>query len=334
MITGILAGNSMLFLILDSQTVLNGVRDGIFLVLQSVVPALFPFMLTTSLINDVLVGKPLPLARKVGKWCSIPGGMEFIFVLGILGGYPIGAKMIQDAYCTGQLDKSSAQRMLGFCNNAGPAFIFGILGPMFIQSQVPWIIWGIHVVSALIVGMILPNKANMTCHYHKVANKNITQILFQCIRTMAVVSAWIIIWRGILSILLQYFLWRLPVFLRVLFMGLCELTNGCIELNAIKNEAIRFVIASSILSCGGLCVTMQTMSASEQVGMRYYFLGKTMQTLISLTLSVIVCLFLYPQSRLPARSALIAINIVLITALVLFVRMRENSGRFSSKYVI
>ena len=46
--------------------------------------------------------------------------------------------------------------MLAFCNNAGPSFLFGMVGPMFSQWYIPWILWSIYIISALMVGMILP----------------------------------------------------------------------------------------------------------------------------------------------------------------------------------
>ena len=55
-------------------------------------------------------------------------------VLGMLSGYPVGAQTAASLYASGQLTKEETERLLGFCSNAGPAFIFGMVGGLFMDS--------------------------------------------------------------------------------------------------------------------------------------------------------------------------------------------------------
>ena len=72
---------------------------------------------------------------------------------------------------------------------------------------------------------------------------------------------------------------------QVILTGLLELANGCCELEKIANDGLRFMAAAVMLSFGGLCVAMQTLSVTEKLGLGSYLPGKLLQTLISLMLA-------------------------------------------------
>ena len=154
---------AMLVLILDAKTALTGAKEGITLCLYTVIPSLFPFIFISGILSSTLVGLNLPILRPLGKLCGIPSGSEPLLLLGLIGGYPVGAQNIAHAFNSRQLDKNTARRMLGFCNNAGPAFIFGLMSSMFKSPAAPWFLWLIHIISALAVGSFLPGKQQYAC---------------------------------------------------------------------------------------------------------------------------------------------------------------------------
>ena len=149
---GIVAALALLLLILDSRTALQGAREGLDLCFRSVVPSLFPFLVLTGMLTSSVSGLKLVFLRPLGRWMGIPQGAEGIFLTGILGGYPAGAQSVHQAYKAGQLTKEDARRMMAFCNNAGPAFLFGILGSHFEKTGILWILWEMG------TGFYLPGK--------------------------------------------------------------------------------------------------------------------------------------------------------------------------------
>ena len=56
---------------------------------------------------------------------NIPGEGAFPFVMGIISGYPMGAKIISKFKQQGICTNEEAERMLSFTNNSGPLFIIG-----------------------------------------------------------------------------------------------------------------------------------------------------------------------------------------------------------------
>ena len=123
---------AMTLCILDAKTVLQGATNGIELCMRSVIPALFPLLTCSTYLTGNLGIFSSSLLRPVGKLCRIPSSCVGILITGFLGGYPTGAQAVAQAYESGSISKETASRMLGFCNNAGPAFIFGILSTIFL----------------------------------------------------------------------------------------------------------------------------------------------------------------------------------------------------------
>ena len=174
---------SMAVLILDSRTALVGAQEGVQLCISVVIPSLFPFLFLSIMLPSRLLGCNIPGIRRIGQLCGIPDGAESLLLLGFLGGYPTGASMIADAYKQGAISKENACRMLGFCNNAGPAFLFGMVGSLFPVYAV-WILWFIHISSALFVGMILPKNQSAKCTIIKTEPISITQALNKSLKVI------------------------------------------------------------------------------------------------------------------------------------------------------
>lgn len=284
----------MLLLILDTKTALSGASEGITMCLYTVIPSLFPFFFLSTLLCSTLVGDQIPALRPLGKLCGIPAGGESLLVLGLIGGYPVGAQSIYQAYRSGQLSESDARRMLGFCNNAGPSFIFGMAASLFTSPYAPWLIWLLHILSALLVGMLLPGKGTGSCAISPSAPVTVPQALEKSCRIMVNVCGWVISFRVILAFCQRWFLWLLPKELQVGFTGLMEMSNGCYSLSMLSSERVRFVMCVCILSLGGLCVAMQTASATKELGTGMYFPGKMLQCVISFTLAAMVQGLLFP----------------------------------------
>lgn len=294
-ITGIGAGLGILLLILDGRTALEGARLGADLCLRTVIPSLFPFFVLSILLTGSFLGTSMGILRPLGRLCGIPRGTESLLLAGFLGGYPVGAQAISSAYHAGHIQNEDAQRMLAFCNNAGPSFLFGMAAAMFPQKSMVWALWLIHMASAVITSLILPR--NMT---RNVSLKTAPQVSFsgamtKALSVIASVCGWVILFRVIIQFLTRWIFWILPDTARVSLIGILELSNGCCELSRIENIGLRFLLCSAILALGGLCVTMQTVSVTKGLKMHRYFIGKILQTASSILLAY------YTQLLFPAE---------------------------------
>ncbi len=325
------AALGMLLLILDSRTALEGASQGLELCLRTVIPALFPFFVLSAMLTGSESGRRTNWLRPLGKLTGIPEGAESILLAGFLGGYPIGARCISEARCQDDLSARDAARMMAFCNNSGPSFIFGIAGAMFDKIWVGWALWGIQILSALMVGAILPGKTDARLQRISRRQITLTAAVSHAGKAMASVCSWVLLFRVVLAFANRWFLWILPSEASVAISGLLELTNGCCGLNGIRDPGTRFVIASGMLAFGGLCVWMQTASVAEGVALTWYLPGKLLQTCVAVFLAIILKEAYMPQGGQNLHMAALFIAAIPACIFVFSKRIRENIGGISKR---
>lgn len=297
--TGILASIFLLILIFDSKTAIGGASEGLQVCIETVIPSLFPFFVASVILTGILMGHQFSGLGPLRKRLGIPQGAESLFLVGLLGGYPVGAQCIAQACQAGQLSRQDGERMLSFCSNAGPAFIFGIGATLFPNIWMCWVLWLIHVLSALIVGAMTPTSCAASSLPSGCRAISLSEALHRSIKTMGMVCGWIVLLRTIINFCQRWFLWLLPSNLSLFVTGLLELTNGCLLLNQVSSLGLRMELFSLLLGFGGLCVLLQTKSALTGSGLKgkAYFPGKLTQSAISYLLALLVQFFLPEQMR-------------------------------------
>ena len=311
---------AIFLLIIDAKTAFQGAAEGLELCIRTVIPSLFPLLLLCTVLNSFLTGTSLKILKPVEKLCGIPSGAQSLFLIGITGGYPVGAKSICQAYRDGTLGKADAERMLGFCSNAGPAFLFGMLSLIFPNPAAPWFLWLIQILCAFITGIILPGKAECIGTMEKKQNAGLSEAMQGAINAMGSVCGWIMIFRVLIRFLNRWVLWLIPKDVAILLTGFLELSNGCVLLNELQNHSVRFIAAAMITAFGGVCVCLQTVSVCRGLSCRIYFIGKLIQAAISVPLSMIFSFFLFP-----GNTALLFFGILLGTCMAIgFLIFRKN----------
>lgn len=311
-IQGIMAGIGLLVLIFDSAMALEGARSGIELCIKTVIPSLFPFFVLSIILTNAFSEWVPSAVLVLSTLLGIPKAAASVLIPSVFGGYPVGAKCVGDLFQRKQIDRYDAERMLAFCSNAGPSFLFGMVSGFFPDGKMVWLLWIIHIFSAALTAIVIPAQ-KMEKHTIRAKEKaaEISAIL-SAAKAMGLVCCWVILFRIILSFLNVWFLWMLPVWVQVLLMGILELTNGCCELLLITNVKLRFVLCACMLSFGGICVLLQTASVTKGLSLRYYVRGKLLQTAFSFLLS---CTAIFEQGVFFAA---------LIPILVLIFRKIQN----------
>lgn len=319
---------AMLLLILDAETAVQGARKGVEVALYTIVPTLFPFIFLSSLINRTMFGKQIPFMRGLTKLCGIPHGTEFLLLLGFISGYPVGAKVIADCCVSGQLDRQTARRMLGFGNNAGPAFIFGMLLPLFSRPYIALVLWMIHILSAILTAIILPGgSCQNTVNIQVARSQSLRIVLLQAEKTVCEICGLVVLFRILIVLMEKYLLGHLPQIVKVIICGTLELSNGSILLREVSCEALRLILSTCMISMGGMCVMMQTFSVTNEIGSGMFIPGKIIQTAVSFLLVTPVTLLIYSNCSkhlhyFMGYGVLISILSIVITWLLL----QKNTG--------
>ena len=122
-------GGLLVWFLADAGAVRDSVAEALALCARSVVPSLFPFLGASSALLALGFGELAApwLAGLMEPLFRVPGAGSAALVLGLVGGYPIGAKTAADLYRENLVSREEAERLLAFCNNSNPVFLISVL---------------------------------------------------------------------------------------------------------------------------------------------------------------------------------------------------------------
>ena len=299
-------------LLLFSSTNLAASKSGLSLWANSVVPSLFPFFVATELISKTQI--PFILGRFLNifmrPFFNVSGEGSFALIMGLISGYPTGAKIAVNFRNNNILPKEECERLLSFTNNSGPLFIIGTIGiSIFGNSSIGFLLLITHILSCFSVGFIFrfwkyssTKKTDNSLYTHNIYHNNlslsnlgylISDAISSSIKTILIIGGFIVLFSIIISIfktsnVLNFFCIILtPLFnffkipeqlISSILVGILEITNGIsmISLIKIKDISICIILASFLLGTGGLSVFMQVFSivSESDLSMKPYILGK------------------------------------------------------------
>lgn len=144
-------------LLIFSKSNLPAVKDGLNLWVNSVVPSLFPFFVATELLMHTNITHYFGLLFKniMKPLFNVDGKCSFAFLMGIISGYPVGAKIACEFRKQNICSKVECERLLSFTNNSGPLFIIGSVGiSMFGNVKIGILLLVIHLLACITVGFL------------------------------------------------------------------------------------------------------------------------------------------------------------------------------------
>lgn len=287
----------MVWFLADAGRIRGAAAEALALCAYSVIPALFPFMAASSLL--VLMG--------FGEWVSphlagfmalfnLPGTASSALLLGLVGGYPIGAQTAVGLYEKKLLTSDEAERLLAFCNNSNPVFLVSVLGSgLFGSVRVGVWLWLIHILSALLVGLCFRGTKKGTRLARPKGKFTVQEVSFAAAFVKAV--------QGAASAMLS--VCGFIVFFYILASPLARFAApfgpalvGMVELFSLTPlltpSRFSFVLASVCAGFGGVSILCQTASALDGSGLRLrsYFFGKVLQGGFSFALAMAAAGFL------------------------------------------
>lgn len=276
------------------QTARDAAHSALTLCAAVLIPSLFPFCVGVELFGR------LGLAQRLGRYLSapmrrvfhLPGPAAASLLCGLLGGYPLGAGMTALLHRNSILSRREATALSCFSNNAGPAFVLGAVGgAVFASAQLGLLLWALHVLSALLTGLLLRQKGAARESEPSLPAAATVRVLPEAIEaaaaTMLRVCGTVVFSTVVLELLCSVLpVGRLPDALAALFKGAVELTNGCIALSGLSLRRA-FPLASLLLGWGGLCVHLQALSALTQAKLPVlpYLRAKLLHALIAFLLA-------------------------------------------------
>ena len=338
-----------LCILLQPKAAAEGVAAGLQACLGAILPSLFPFFILTDYwVQAGYVQRLSMLASPfMRRFFHLPGAAAAALILGSVGGYPIGAKTAAQLCASGQLSKDDAEQTLYFCNNAGPAFVLGVIGnSVFRDIKLGVLLYIIHLISAYCVGFLLRPKKKIKeakIMSDTVGNTNIANRITSAItnggQTAILVCTYVVFFAIVTRCVQNYIPNRL---LSTLIMGTIELTSGMISLSALSvTGAQKFVLAAALLSLGGLCVFLQSASILYSAGLdvKKLLVGKGLQCFFSTCFSILIS----PILPTPLPCAAIGLNpwkylyqqiaVIILISILTAIFLKESSGNMENNQV-
>ena len=276
----ILAGGCCGLLLLMPEKAAEGVREGIRLSLETVIPALFPFMV----LSGILIGGR---GKGVERLLALPGQTAGAVLLGLIGGYPAGTMAAAGLVREGRISKEAGGRILCTGFLASPAFCSGIGRYLFGSGRIGLALWGCQLLAAILTGVICgrifppcPEKisARTSAPPAPFGDRFVGSVLGG-IRGMAVVCGFTVLFSAIRS-----YLWMIPGGRYLL--PFLEVSVGCISA---KGLPFWKAVATVTLCCslGGVSVWMQNAAflRGSGIGMREFFLSRCIHLPLSLLIT-------------------------------------------------
>ena len=255
----------MLCLIFDSKCAVQSASDAIELCLTTVIPSLFPMFVLSGILTSGIRNKASMLSF-LETTLQLPTGSGSIYFIGLLGGFPVGAQSIAQSVAEKRLSKQDGERMLGYCNNCSLAFLFGIAAHLFDSLHYPLLISLIQVESSLIVALLWAQKPNAALCIQPIAAQPPNHIS-RAVKSMCAVCSWIIL-AGVFNGIVKRWLFPfLPVMATTIIQGITELTSGTLNLHGIESTVLKFILCSTFVNFGGICVLLQIKSIVSAEGL-------------------------------------------------------------------
>ena len=307
-------------LVIFSKSNLTAAKNGLVLWANNVVPSLLPFFIATELLGYTNVvnklGKLLnPIMRPI---FNVPGVGSYALLMGIISGYPTGAKIVCNLKEQGLLTDVESERLLAFTNNSGPLFILGTVGvSLFGNTLIGFLLLLTHILACISVGILFRFwrrtenqnfsnlKINIKNNKQLVNFSNLGEVLGKSITssisTIVMIGGFVVLFSVVLSILKNSNIIELLAhiifpffrlfgiqdfnFCTSFISGFLELTNGVMSISTIpcKNISINIILTSFLLGFAGISILLQVYSiiAKSDISIKPYIVGKLLHGLFA-----------------------------------------------------
>lgn len=283
-------------------------KSGLKLWLFTMLPTLLPFMILSNiLIGSDFLGKLLkPVEPLFQTLFGLSGYGAYALVLGLLCGYPMGAKLSGDLYREGKIPYDEACYLLTFANNASPMFIstYLVLGCLKGRCSIAGT-YAILYASAGITSLYFrfryhrfpncqPQLGACSIQQKEVSKPTSMSVLVDTsimngFSSITRLGGYILLF-SIFSAGLSLVLFSYPA-LSCLLSGLVEISTGLhiISLSSFP-FGLKYLLSLSAASFGGLCIIAQTKGVISGSGLPLlpYVKGKLLNMLLTVALVLIV----------------------------------------------
>lgn len=297
---------AMFLIVFFSKELGLGIKNGIAVSLNLIIPSLFIFMIFSNILTNSslcrLISRPFRMVAT--HILRITQRQMSIVLLSLIGGYPIGAKLIANEIKHDRMSAKTGSVMLSYCVNCGPAFLISGVGiGIFNNYKIGVIIFISQLIACFSVGFVAsffikgePNFIPMPVTTDKQPLGTLmVNSVNEAVKALCVISGFIVAFSAFMPVVAVYTK-TLPKELSMLLQGFLEVTTACAALGdwAFGNT---IVMAAAFTAFGGMCVLLQVsaMLYGTGVKLRWLLISRVLYTIVSVVI-VNFALTLYPNA--------------------------------------
>lgn len=250
-------------ILINPNVIYNGVKNGLNICINIIVPSLFPFMVICNFIClspiFIFISKILrPITKFIFR---LPSDVGCLIFMSFIGGYPTGAKLVSEFLNKKQISIETANRLLCFCVNAGPAFVITAIGHVIYNNKkIGLCLFIAHIFSSIIIGFLLglfSNKYNNKTNKYKFISFSYSQAFVKSVvdtmYSIMNISSFVIIFSVIIFIIKNVFISNNIINILLSFL---EITVGMSDVAKLDNN-ISLILSSFFISFSGISIICQ-----------------------------------------------------------------------------
>ncbi len=280
-------------LIGQSGRVADGIRSGIELCLQTVIPSLFAFMVFCELLSRAdhrALGILFAPFRALAGLYGLPGAAAPALCLGVTGGYPIGARMAAAMKKEGKITGAQAETLLCTAYGCSPAFLAGVGTLVFGSAELGLILWGCQLAATLVTGVIMGIRGRRSQTVQKKEDalpppfsERFVDAVMAAARGMGIICGFVLAFSVAGAIF-----GMLPGETGRWLSACCEVSVGCSMARGMPFRAALLMVAGCC-SLGGVSVWMQNACflRGSEISMRRFYLARAVHLPLSLLLTLL-----------------------------------------------
>lgn len=303
----ILGTGCILLLLFCADSAVEAVKDGLALCGQTVIPALFPFMVASELLVGCGGAAALGqiFTKPLQKLLGVPGAAACPILLGALCGFPTGARTMAALYDKGELSARQCTRLLTFINNPSSAYMISAVGVSLLGSRrLGLLLYAVSLLCALITALVtrvlMPDTSQAqepTPQPVRLGADVFTQAVTGAAQSMLAVCAYVLFFSAILGAMESVCTrLSLPALPGALLYGMVEMSGGVARAAQIGDPAKAGALCAALCCWSGISVMCQIMTVCRGRGFRFapYVLAKLAQGLLAAALCILAVRYLFP----------------------------------------
>lgn len=326
----------------------KGGYNGIIYCGSILIPSLFPFMfLSTFIVKSGISEKiGIRIDKATRLLFKANGSVGTVILLSMIGGYPVGAKGIDELVKSNNISKKTAERLVLFSFGSGLAFMIGVIGSTFFHDKIIGLLLFLAqsistIFIAVLSGFFAKNEVITNIKIPAQRKNFYNAVVESCndsINAILSMSGFVILFACLIELLnvcgfadffakiLNCIGFKDSLSHSVLY-ALLEVTNACN--NAVQNGCSIIFIAFAV-SFGGVCVHFQVMAMMKNYSVSYgrFVLFRLIHSILCCTVTYIFLkvynpskdvFSTYKNNPIITQSKDIAMTISLILLCVIFV---------------